>query len=255
MSLVSFGFINYGAEQLPRRMHPEDAGMDVFAPYDIIIKPGEIVNVPLGFGMTMPPGYMAYVTARGSTAKQGFFIAENPIDSNYRGEVHATLAFFGTGTAAINRGSRFAQVVVVPCICGESTQHLGLPPSWPVMEPNEAPASDRGTGHHGSTNTPVKPKPSDPLDRAGEVVTLKVIGKPAPLSYPWPRKHGSADISSTYDQSERTVTVRCEADVVTLGITIKVLQQQYAEACSNIAEPILTQINKVIEEVINSGQD
>ena len=255
MSLVSFGFINYGAAQLPERMHPEDAGMDVYAPYDMTIEHGDVVTVPLGFGMTMPAGYMAYVTARGSAAQKGLFIAENPIDSNYRGEVHATVTNFSHDLYIIRKGERFCQLVVVPCICSEPTQLFGFPPNWPVREPNEVPESDRGTGHHGSTNTPVEPKPSDPLDRAGEVVTLKVIGKPAPLSYPWPRKHGRADISSTYDQSERTVTVRCEADVVTLGITIKVLQQQYAEACSNIAEPILAQINKVIEEVVNSGQD
>lgn len=255
MPLKSFALINYGAEQMPRRMHPEDAGMDVFAPYDIVITPGKTQCIPLGFGMTMPAGYMAYTTARGSTAVRGLYVAENPIDSNYIGEAHATVTCFNYEPVTIKKGERFCQLVVVPCICGAASHMHNSPPSWPVIMPADTQQTDRDVGAYGSTDAPKEPKPKDPLDKASEVITLKVIGKPTPLSFPFARKQSLNDIACTFDPDNHTVTIRNYADIVTLGIVVKVLQNQYIDACKNYSVDIRRQIDKVIEEVCNSGQN
>ena len=42
--------IDFGG-RIPERAHDNDAGADVFSPDDIVIRPGEISKIPLGFGL------------------------------------------------------------------------------------------------------------------------------------------------------------------------------------------------------------
>ena len=43
--------IDYGLKEghYPFRTHDNDAGADVYMPYDCTLKPGEIAKIPLGF--------------------------------------------------------------------------------------------------------------------------------------------------------------------------------------------------------------
>lgn len=45
--------IDFGLEKdhYPFRPHENDAGADVYMPYDCTLKPGEIARIPLGFGL------------------------------------------------------------------------------------------------------------------------------------------------------------------------------------------------------------
>lgn len=51
--------IDFGLEKdhYPFRPHENDAGADVYMPYDCTLKPGEIARIPLGFGLMIPDGY------------------------------------------------------------------------------------------------------------------------------------------------------------------------------------------------------
>lgn len=252
---VSFTLIDYGADKMPERMHPEDAGMDIYAPCDICVEHGNIAHVKLGFGMTMPAGYMAMVIERSSYGKKGLQVSISPIDSNYRGEVHAVLRNFSFMPIIIEKGTRFCQLVVMPCICSDPTATHNVQPNWCVIKPKDAPPSDRGAGCYGSTDIPKKPEPSDPLDRAGEAITLRVIGKPVPLSYPNLRKEGTSDISCVFDPVQHTVTIKNHADIVTLGIAVEILQQQYYTALKELSVDMQEQVYKVIKEVCINGQN
>ena len=55
--------IDFGLEKdhYPFRPHENDAGADVYMPYDYTLKPGEIARIPLGFGLMIPDGYAGYV--------------------------------------------------------------------------------------------------------------------------------------------------------------------------------------------------
>ena len=55
----------------PLRVHENDAGADVYMPYDCTIQPGEIVKIPLGFGLILPDGYAGFVFPRSSMAEKG----------------------------------------------------------------------------------------------------------------------------------------------------------------------------------------
>lgn len=139
--LEAFKLIDYGARQLPVRKHTQDAGMDVFAPRGFMIMPGHMREVPLGFGVVLPDNYMAMTKVRGSSAKLGLWVADNPVDAGYTGEVHAIVWNISAEPITIKRGERFCQLVVMPCVCCAPE----------VIKPAAAPESERGNNRCGST--------------------------------------------------------------------------------------------------------
>ena len=64
IKLIDFGVPEH---QRPYRPHGNDAGADVYLPYDCTLQPGEIAKIPLGFGLEIPDGY-AYFSAQSSAS-------------------------------------------------------------------------------------------------------------------------------------------------------------------------------------------
>ena len=89
IKLIDFGLKK---DHYPFRPHENDAGADVYMPYDYTLKPGEIVRIPLGFGLMIPDGFAGYVFPRSSMAAKGLVCELPPIDSGYRGEIHAIIS-------------------------------------------------------------------------------------------------------------------------------------------------------------------
>ena len=58
IKLIDFGVPK---DHYPFRSHDNDAGADVFMPYDCTVKPGEILKIPLGYGIEIPNGYAGYI--------------------------------------------------------------------------------------------------------------------------------------------------------------------------------------------------
>lgn len=128
--------IDFGVEQLPQRAFHNDAGNDVRSMEDLSIKPGETVKVPLGFGLELPDGYMGIIHPRSSMASQGLMSHNPPIDSGYKGEIHAIVTNVGNQVIFIEKGDRIAQLVVSPIVLADLTFELG---------------DERGNGGFGST--------------------------------------------------------------------------------------------------------
>ena len=82
IKLIDFGVPK---DRRPFRPHGNDAGADVYMPYDCTLQPGEIAKVPLGFGIEVPDGYAGYVFPRTSMAVKGLVCELPPVDSGYRG--------------------------------------------------------------------------------------------------------------------------------------------------------------------------
>ena len=102
---------------LPQYITEGSAGMDLCAAVagDQLIKPGETLIVPTGFGIALPLGYEAQVRPRsGLAAKYGVGILNAPgtIDSDYRGEIKVILTNFGKHDFMVRRGDRIAQLVI-----------------------------------------------------------------------------------------------------------------------------------------------
>ena len=132
--------IDFGYENLPFRAHENDAGADVrvcFHDKDkYIILPHETVKVPLGMGLVLPDGYAAYVFPRSGLASKGITCELPPIDSGYRGEIHAIVHNGSDEDYLLCNGDRIGQLVITPVVIAEFiTDDI----------------KERGTGGFGST--------------------------------------------------------------------------------------------------------
>ena len=76
--------------KLPTYSSTEAAGLDLYAPKEYTIKPGETIIIPTGIKVALPVGYAFLIQPRsGLSVKTGLRIANTPglIDSDYRDEI------------------------------------------------------------------------------------------------------------------------------------------------------------------------
>ena len=129
---------------LPARMTEHAAGFDLPAAVGdpVVIAPGEIARIPLGFALAVPPGYEAQVRPRSGLASRfGVTLANSPgtVDADYRGEVSVPLINLGREAFAVERGMRVAQMLILPV------------PAVELVEADELDATPRGLGGFGHT--------------------------------------------------------------------------------------------------------
>jgi len=129
---------------LPRYMSEQAAGLDLLAANDeaITIGPGETRLIPTGLFVEIPAGYEGQVRARSGLAlRHGLMLPNAPgtIDADYRGELHVILGNCGRVAYTIERGMRFAQLVIAPVAHVE------------VVEVEDLAESRRGSGGFGHT--------------------------------------------------------------------------------------------------------
>ena len=133
IKLIDFGVPEH---QRPYRPHGNDAGADVYLPHDCTLQPGEVAKIPLGFGLEIPDGYAGYIFPRTSMAVKGLVCELPPVDSGYRGEIHAIISNVSTSTQTIPKDTRVGQLVITPVVIADFVLDLG---------------EGRGTGAFGST--------------------------------------------------------------------------------------------------------
>lgn len=129
---------------LPAYQSTEAAGMDLHAAIKqaIVLEPGAITLVPLGFAMALPPGFEGQVRPRsGLASRHGITLPNAPgtIDSDYRGEVKVPLVNLGDSAFTIEQGMRIAQMIIAPVVQAQ------------LQEVDDLDDSDRGEGGFGST--------------------------------------------------------------------------------------------------------
>lgn len=127
----------------PRYAHATDAGADLCTRVDVMLQPGERALVPTGIALAIPEGWAGFVHPRsGLAAREGVTIVNAPgtVDAGYRGEIQVNLLNTDANRPVIlRRGDLIAQIVF---------QRVGRAA---FLEVDSLPASDRGTGGHGST--------------------------------------------------------------------------------------------------------
>lgn len=128
--------IDFGYQHLPKRAHANDAGADVHSMRKCTICPNETIKIPLGLGLVLPDGYAAFVFPRSGLASKGIVCELPPIDSGYRGEIHAIVTNNSDVPFEINVGDRIGQLVITPVVIADF-----------ITDEIE----ERGTGAFGST--------------------------------------------------------------------------------------------------------
>lgn len=120
----------------PVRKHYNDAGADVYVLSNYTLAPHTVTKIPLGFGLKIPDGLMGNIFPRSGLSDKGIVCQLPPIDSGYRGEIHAIVANLSDVPYSVNAGERIGQIVISPIVLAEFVDVLG---------------EDRGSGAFGST--------------------------------------------------------------------------------------------------------
>ncbi|MGM0409838.1 MAG: dUTP diphosphatase [Bacillota bacterium] len=128
---------------LPEYQHyGEDAGLDLHAGEDKILKKGEYKLIKTGIKIAIPEGYGGFVYPRSGLAlKYGITVlnADGVIDPGYRGEVGILLINHGENDFEIKKGDRIAQLII----------HRTFSIEWDEVE--DLNKSNRGAGGFGHT--------------------------------------------------------------------------------------------------------
>lgn len=124
---------------LPKRAHPEDAGLDLHVLESVRIPAGQGVKLRTGIALEIPAGCVGMVADRSSLAAKGLKTAGGIIDAGYRGEVHIVLRNLTSEEIGLEAGDRVAQLLLVPILLSH------------VEEATELSSTTRASGGFGST--------------------------------------------------------------------------------------------------------
>ena len=134
--------LNEGAA-IPAYAHDGDAGVDLYAAADLIVRPGERALVPTGLKMAIPYGYEGQVRPKSGLAlKHGITVLNTPgtVDAPYRGEVGVIVINHDPKSAyEVKKGDKIAQMVFNKVERAVFSEVSGLE------------ATSRGSGGYGST--------------------------------------------------------------------------------------------------------
>lgn len=133
---MKINLIDYGLEYMPMRAHENDAGADVYSPVDLVLDPHKTWKIPLHFGLEIPDGMVGFVFPRSSLSARGIICQLPPIDSGYRGEIHAVVTNTSEEPYRIQKDDRIGQLVILPVIIPQLTTEK---------------SAERGSGAFGST--------------------------------------------------------------------------------------------------------
>ncbi|MCX6823386.1 MAG: dUTP diphosphatase [candidate division SR1 bacterium] len=124
----------------PAQATSGDAGYDLFATEEYILKPGERKLFKTNISTAIPYGYYGRIAPRSGLAyKHGIDVLAGVIDTGYRGDIGIILINFGPEDFPVHEGDKIAQFIIEKC----------HDVSWQEVETLSE--SERGAGARGST--------------------------------------------------------------------------------------------------------
>jgi dUTP pyrophosphatase len=114
MLQIKFLKLREGAH-IPQKAHEDDAGFDLYASEDFLLKAHGFGCVPTAISIELPCGTEAQVRPRSGLAlKKGVTVLNTPgtIDADYRGEIGVVLINLSQEDFIVEDGERIAQMVI-----------------------------------------------------------------------------------------------------------------------------------------------
>lgn len=100
-----------GCFKLPEYKTAGAAGADCYVAENVFFGENSVVKVPLGFAIELPPHFAAFILPRSSSFMSGLHVT-GLIDSDYRGQVFASVSWEKCAPLMIRRGERICQMVI-----------------------------------------------------------------------------------------------------------------------------------------------
>ena len=127
---------------MPNKAYENDAGFDVYSPFDFWLFKGQIKQIKLGFAIEINQDEVCIMSERsGMAIHTGITSIGNVIDSGYRGEVSIILLNAGPQDYYVNKGNKIGQMLILK---------LG---NQDIEEVDELTETDRGLKAHSSSGS------------------------------------------------------------------------------------------------------
>lgn len=125
---------------MPTRAHDTDAGLDLYAGRDAIVRPREPAFFDTGVHVQLPPNTAGMLKSKsGLNVKYGI-TSEGVVDVGYTGSICVKLYNYGKEPYIVRRGDKISQLVIVPVV---------IPPITVVDELEDTERGDNGFGSTG----------------------------------------------------------------------------------------------------------
>ncbi len=94
-----------------------DAGWDLFALQEVVVKPGKAILIPTGIAIELPAAsasvfFEAQIRSRSGLRLKGIFCPVGTIDAGYRGDVGCIMLNITDEPYTVKKGEKMCQLVV-----------------------------------------------------------------------------------------------------------------------------------------------
>lgn len=132
----------YPDAQLPTRAYETDAGYDLYALHETVIRPNTTVKVETGIALQPPTGWYGRISERSSIGSRGIAVRGGVVDEGYTGEIVVCLSnLTWKENYIVKAGDKIAQIVF------HQYGNFGIE----LVEDFEENESDRGNNGFGSS--------------------------------------------------------------------------------------------------------
>lgn len=105
--------------KMPTRAHDWDAGLDLYAMHNAIIKPYTRAVIDTGTHVAIPHGYAGLLTSKSGLMRKDGVTTRGTIDSDYTGSIQAIVFNHTHKAMKVKKGQKVTQLVIVPIITPE----------------------------------------------------------------------------------------------------------------------------------------
>lgn len=101
--------------KMPTRAHPWDAGLDLYAKDDGVLRPYENETFDTGVHIEITEGYVGLVKSKSGLMVNHHIVTDGTIDSHYTGSIRVKLFNLNRREYRVHAGDKIAQLVIVKC--------------------------------------------------------------------------------------------------------------------------------------------
>ena len=124
---------------MPTRAHEADAGLDLYARDDVVLRPKDSAILDTGVHIELPPDTVGFLKSKSGLYVAHGITSEGVIDEGYTGSIVVKLQSASEFFYKIKRGDKISQLVILPI----------LKPTLEVVDSLEA--TERGENGFGSS--------------------------------------------------------------------------------------------------------
>ena len=100
----------------PRRAHLTDAGLDLFAERDEVVKAHDSAVFYTGVHVQLPENTVGMLKSKSGLNVKHDIVSEGVIDEGFSGEIRVKLYNNGDTDYTVLRGDKISQLVILPCL-------------------------------------------------------------------------------------------------------------------------------------------